>query len=94
MYTYVHIWPLSKASNPRMNEAYPVALETTSIPPVTPPKLLDQVRGILRAKRYSYPTEQAYVHWIRRFILFHGKRHPREMGTVQRHPHRARVIGA
>ena len=66
-----------------MNEAYPVVAETATIPPVPSPRLLVQVRGILRAKHYSYRTEQAYVHWIRRFILFHGKRHPREMGTAE-----------
>jgi len=48
-----------------------------------PPKLLDEVRGCIRARHYSRRTEQAYVHWIRRFILFHGKRHPREMGEPQ-----------
>lgn len=45
------------------------------------PKLLDQVRGKLRAKHYSLRTETSYVDWIRRYILFHGKRHPREMGA-------------
>ena len=48
-----------------------------------PPKLLDQVRWHLRAKRYSIRTEQAYLDWIRRYILFHGKRHPQEMGEAQ-----------
>ena len=43
-------------------------------------KLLDQVRDSLRLKHYSYRTEQTYVEWIRRFIFFHGKRHPKEMG--------------
>src|SRR5690606_38767942 len=47
---------------------------------VAPPKLLDQVRQRLRVKHYSLRTEQAYVGWIRRFILANGKRHPREMG--------------
>src|SRR5690606_14406458 len=45
-----------------------------------PPKLLDQVRQRLRVKHYSLRTEQAYVGWVRRFILANGKRHPREMG--------------
>jgi integron integrase len=45
-----------------------------------PPKLLDQVRHRMRAKHYSIRTEDAYVGWIRRFILFHCKQHPREMG--------------
>ncbi len=41
---------------------------------------LDSVRSALRVKHYSIRTERAYVGWIRRFILFHGKRHPEEMG--------------
>ena len=46
-----------------------------------PPKmLLDQVRERIRLKHYSIRTEQAYVAWIKRFILFHHKRHPRDMG--------------
>src|SRR4030067_2688182 len=44
------------------------------------PKLLDQVRAAIRTKHYSLKTEKAYVHWIRRFILHHNKRHPAEMG--------------
>ncbi len=45
------------------------------------PKLLDQVRACIRVKHYSIRTENQYVLWIRRFILFHGKRHPRELGA-------------
>lgn len=53
-------------------------------PQTTPqPKLLDQVRDRLRVKHYSIRTETQYLQWIRRFILFHGKRHPREMGAVE-----------
>jgi hypothetical protein len=48
-----------------------------------PRKLLDQVRDVLRVKHYSYRTEQTYVHWIRRFILFHNKRHPSETSTAE-----------
>ena len=44
------------------------------------PKLLDQVREVLRMKHYSIRTEQAYVNWIKRYIFFHNKRHPAEMG--------------
>ena len=44
------------------------------------PKLLDQVRDRLRLKHYSLRTEESYVHWIKRFIYFHRKRHPAEMG--------------
>jgi len=43
------------------------------------PKLLDQVSGAIRARHYSRRTEEAYVHWIRNYILFHGKRHPRDL---------------
>ena len=42
-------------------------------------KLLDQVRHVIRKKHYSIRTEQAYTDWIKRFILFHGKRHPKDM---------------
>lgn len=53
--------------------------------PPTPPKrkLLDQVRDAIRLKHYSYKTEQTYVAWIRRYILFYNKRHPQEMGTEE-----------
>src|ERR687895_213417 len=47
------------------------------------PKLLDQVREKLRVRHYSIRTEQAYLQWIKRFILFHGKRHPRDMGAQE-----------
>ncbi len=47
------------------------------------PRLLDQVRNVLRRKHYSIRTEQSYVDWIKRFILFHGKRHPAQMGKVE-----------
>lgn len=48
-----------------------------------PPKLLDQVRARIRVKHYSIRTEDQYVFWIRRFIYFHDKRHPREMGATE-----------
>lgn len=47
------------------------------------PKLLDQVRDVIRYKHYSYRTEEAYVGWIKRYIFFHNKRHPRELGVVE-----------
>ena len=47
------------------------------------PRLFDQVRNILRAKHYSLRTEKTYIHWMRRFILFHNKRHPRDMGAPE-----------
>jgi len=45
-------------------------------------KLLDQVREVIRLKHYSIRTEESYVGWIRKFIGFHGKRHPAEMGEA------------
>ena len=48
-----------------------------------PKKLLDQVREAIRLRHYSYRTEQSYVTWIRRYILFHHKRHPKEMGCAE-----------
>jgi integrase len=48
-----------------------------------PRKLLDQVRDQIRLKHYSYRTEQTYVYWIRRYILFNHKRHPAEMGGAE-----------
>src|SRR5688572_18179246 len=45
-----------------------------------PPRLLDAVRAAIRLRHYSYRTEKAYVDWIRRFVLHHGRRHPRELG--------------
>lgn len=48
------------------------------------PRLLDQVRHRVRAKHHNFRTaESSYVDWIKRFILFHGKRHPRDMGAVE-----------
>ena len=45
------------------------------------PKLLDRMRAEIRVRHYSIRTEEAYVDWARRFILFHNKRHPKEMGA-------------
>ncbi len=49
----------------------------------TPKKLLDQVRDAIRVKHYALSTEKTYISWIRRYILFHGKRHPGEMGACE-----------
>src|SRR5688572_1713605 len=46
-------------------------------------KLLDQVREVLRVKHYALRTEEVYVLWIKRYIFFHQKRHPREMGAPE-----------
>jgi integrase len=47
------------------------------------PRLMDEVRRVLRLRHYSHATEKACPGWIRRFILFHCKRHPREMGGAE-----------
>jgi hypothetical protein len=51
--------------------------------PPARPRLLDQVRATIRRKYYSRRTEEAYVHWIRRFIYFTGKRHPATVGEPE-----------
>jgi len=69
--------------------AYPTASspallwQETSPPAVRPPRLLDRVRQAIRVRHYSRRTEKAYVAWTRRYILFHGKRHPSEMGAAE-----------
>jgi len=47
------------------------------------PKLLDEVKALLRIKHYSKRTEEAYIEWIRRYIIFHNKKHPAEMGEKE-----------
>jgi len=64
-----------------------LALVREGPPPGAPPpagmRLLDQVRAAIRLRHYSRRTEKAYAGWVRRFILFHGKRHPAEMGKAE-----------
>lgn len=55
----------------------------TNNPESSKPKLLDQVRAVIRLRGMSYRTEQTYCEWIKRFILFHNKRHPSEMGVEE-----------
>lgn len=50
---------------------------------IEPPKLLDQVRGKIRLKHYSIRTEQAYVDWIKRYILHFDKQHPKDLGAAE-----------
>jgi site-specific recombinase XerD len=47
------------------------------------PKLLDQIRSVIRFKHFSIRTEDSFIHWIKRFILFHNKRHPLEMSEQE-----------
>jgi len=58
----------------------PPTLEQSDAQPL---RLLDRVRHKIRVKHYSLRTEQAYVDWIKRFILFHDKRHPSELGAPE-----------
>jgi hypothetical protein len=48
-----------------------------------PPRLLDQVRNKIRLKHYSLRTEHSYVDWIKRYIFFHNKHHPKDMGAAE-----------
>jgi hypothetical protein len=58
--------------------------EGDALPRVTPgPGLLDRLRTAVRTRHYSIRTEDAYAGWVRRFVLFHGKRHPDEMGEAE-----------
>ena len=67
-------------------------IDPTNAPPALPsapgksppePRLLDQVRAQIRLRHYSIRTESQYVQWVKRFVLFHGKRHPRAMGAPE-----------
>ncbi|MEO7933054.1 MAG: integron integrase [Chthoniobacterales bacterium] len=60
-----------------MSNSLPVKSESAK------PKLLEQCKIILRTRHYALRTEQSYLDWIRRFIVFHGKRHPQEMGEPE-----------
>src|ERR1041385_7333772 len=74
---------------PGSSLVYPVyagtetSLAVHETPAAPKPRLLDRVRGAIRARHYSRRTEETYVAWIRRYILFHGKRHPAEMGAPE-----------
>jgi len=61
----------------------PAATSANSSGSPQKPKLLDQVRQAIRTRHYSYRTENAYVHWIKRYIFFHNKRHPAEMSEKE-----------
>src|SRR5262245_11752755 len=63
----------------------PIASSGAIKAPVMPPKpkLLDQVRQAIRTLHYSPRTEETYIHWIKRFIFFHNKRHPAEMAEAE-----------
>ena len=56
---------------------------TAPLPPLRSVKVLDQLRERIRHLHYKTPTEQAYVHWVRAFIRFHGVRHPATLGSSE-----------
>jgi hypothetical protein len=56
---------------------------TAPLPPLRSVKVLDQLRERIRYLHYSLRTEQAYVHWVRAFIRFHGLRHPATLPSSQ-----------
>jgi integron integrase len=58
-------------------------MDTPPLVASTAPRILDRVRGVLRTRHFSRRTEKAYVAWIRRFIVFHGKRHPDALGAPE-----------
>ena len=57
--------------------------ESVLVPASEQPRPLDRVRMALRVRHYSLRTEKTYIAWIRRYILFHGKRHPVEIGAEE-----------
>jgi integron integrase len=64
-------------------EALPIAAEEPPVYRAGAPKLLDRVRTVMRTRHMSSRTEEAYVSWIRRYILFHGRRHPATLGAEE-----------
>ncbi|WP_024895448.1 phage integrase N-terminal SAM-like domain-containing protein [Acidithiobacillus thiooxidans] len=58
-------------------------MKSTQAHPSNSPKLLDQLRARIQTMHYSIRTEEVYTDWVRRFILFHRKRHPQNMGAAE-----------
>jgi hypothetical protein len=56
---------------------------TSPVPPAQPPRLLDQIKSEPRLRDRSLSTEGAFGNWVRRFILFHGKQHPKDLGAAE-----------
>jgi Phage integrase, N-terminal SAM-like domain len=78
---------LTGGDNMESAKVYPLngnRLERSPLAATQPrPKLLDQARQAVRTRHYSPKTEESYVHWIKRFIFFHNKRHPAQMGEKE-----------
>lgn len=58
-------------------------MSEANTPSASSPRLLDQLRDRIRVKHYSIRTETQYMQWVKRFVLFHGKRHPRDLGAPE-----------
>jgi len=71
------------APRPSLPPDHPLPTLADDAAPPPPPRLLDQVRSAIRVRHYSIRTEAAYTDWVRRFILFHGKRHPSRLGAAE-----------
>jgi integron integrase len=80
-----HLTQIAPARSHQRAERFvtPLGTPTSTAPHPPPPHLLDHVRAAIRVRHYSLRTEDTYLHWIKRFILFHGKRHPKDMGAVE-----------
>ena len=79
-------------NSPPADRKHPTDLNPDAVLPLPPtdaqdvkpePRLLDRMRNAIRLRHYSIRTEDTYVHWVRRFIVFHGKRHPLELGAPE-----------
>src|SRR5262249_7298642 len=83
--TDLHPLPALDAAGAALEFLYRAVLRQPlgELPLPRPPRLLDQVRQLLRLGRYALATEECYVRWITRFILYHGKRHPRDLGAAE-----------
>ncbi len=79
-----HLKRITSGGNPAFGIKGPRLVVSNAKSPIAPkPKLLDQVREAIRTRHYSIKTEEAYAGWIKRFILYHNKRHPAEMGEPE-----------
>jgi integron integrase len=73
----------SEAARPDLRSEAAQSPDPAPVEAARAPKLLDLLRGEIRARHYSLRTEDTYVHWVRRFILFHDRRHPSDMGPEE-----------
>jgi integron integrase len=78
-----NVTPSPPVSRPEWVVPPPPSGVPAPVPPQHQPKLLDRLREALRSRHYSRRTEEAYHHWVKRFILFHNVRHPAEMAEPE-----------